>query len=431
MRHGIAVGHQGTNLLDTLEVLHRLDGGTGLGAVGLGLGRQLHRPAQLHAVAQMRGDVDRRRGRVEDGLDGERTTQVEMRIVLPGEADAAVHLDVGLGAEISGGGGGGRGDGCGIGELVAADECSPGGVPHGAGGDLGLDEHVGAVMLHGLEGGDHTTELLTHPGVVGGHGGGCAGHTGGLGGQQQTGEIEQGLPGAGDHDGRGVGEGDLGAATGGIEVAALGHGDTEGRTLDDGEIRTGPHHEQLAEATTEHGVHRARHGRTRHGDLAVDADTGHDRTIGETGQQSGSHIGGSGRTDGGAGDHGGHERAGGQTGAELLDDDHELGHAEPGTAVLLGHMQTEPAQLDEIVPAARHGLGVGLEQGAGRTLGVMTLEEVPGHVGECAVVLGDGDGHWCLRWKGTSCDVQDWTDNEKEPALPARTTNPRRRGRAA
>ena len=83
-------------------------------------------------------------------------------------------------------------------------------------------------MLHGLERGDDPTELLTHPGVVGGHGGGGTGDAGGLGGEHQAGEVEQRLAAAGHDDRRRVGERDLRAATGGIEVGAVGDLDTGG-----------------------------------------------------------------------------------------------------------------------------------------------------------------------------------------------------------
>ena len=56
-----------------------------------------------------------------------------------------------------------------VGELVAAGRRRPGGVPHGAGGELGGDDHVGAVVLHRLEHGDRTTELDALLRVVGAH----------------------------------------------------------------------------------------------------------------------------------------------------------------------------------------------------------------------------------------------------------------------
>ena len=141
----------------------------------------------------------------------------------------------------------------------------------------------------------------------------------------------------------------------------------------------------------------AAHRGAGNGEVAVDADTGHHGAISQTGQQAGGHIGWRGRSDGGAGDHRGHERAGGEPGAELLDDDHELGETEAGAAVLLGDVQTQPSELGQCAPERRHGLGVGLEELTSGALGVVPGEEVGGDLGECAVVLGDGDGHGSLR----------------------------------
>ena len=89
-----------------------------------------------------------------------------MGVVLPGEADAAVHLDVELGAQVGRRHGQRRRHGRGVGELVAAVRGGPGRVPHGRGRQLGGHEHVGAVVLDRLEHGDRAAELLAHLGVL-------------------------------------------------------------------------------------------------------------------------------------------------------------------------------------------------------------------------------------------------------------------------
>ena len=98
---------------------------------------------------------------------GERggTAQQQVAVVLPGEADASVHLDVQLRVPVEGGEGErGRGGG---GELEVLGVAVRGatGVPHRRGRELGGDEHVGAVVLHRLEHRDRPPELQTVLGV--------------------------------------------------------------------------------------------------------------------------------------------------------------------------------------------------------------------------------------------------------------------------
>ena len=82
-----------------------------------------------------------------------------MRVVLPGEPDASVNLNVQLcvvhGRTERQMGRHGRDQV----ELVERVTGGPSRVPHGGGGQLGGDEHVGAMVLHGLEGADGAAEL--------------------------------------------------------------------------------------------------------------------------------------------------------------------------------------------------------------------------------------------------------------------------------
>ncbi len=55
------------------------------------------------------------------------------------------------------------------GEPGALQVVGPGGVPGRGGGLLGVDEHVGGVVLDGLEGADGAAELLAHLGVLDRH----------------------------------------------------------------------------------------------------------------------------------------------------------------------------------------------------------------------------------------------------------------------
>ena len=67
----------------------------------------------------------------------------------------------------------------------------------------------------------------------------------------------------------------------------------------------------------------------------------------------------------------------------------------PRTAVLLGQVDAEPAQLGHLLPEGRAGLGVGLEQGAVRRQRVVRREHVAHGGPELLVLVGDGDRHPC------------------------------------
>ena len=120
-----------------------------------------------------------------------RAAVVDVGVVLPGEADAAVHLDAVLGAVLRGGGCQRRGDRGGelesavfrTGFAVLVD--GAGGVPHRRGGPLGVGDHLGALVLDGLELADRPAELLADLGVRRGGVGGPARDADGLGGQQR------------------------------------------------------------------------------------------------------------------------------------------------------------------------------------------------------------------------------------------------------
>ena len=132
----------------------------------------------------------------EQGPKGGGASQVDVGVVLPGEPDAAVHLNVEVGAQIcSWCRHGGRHRG-GEGGLVVGGAVGPRRVPHGSGGHLGGHQHVGAVVLDGLIGGDGSAELDPILGVRSSLLGALAGDPDGLGGQQNPCEVRQGATGS-------------------------------------------------------------------------------------------------------------------------------------------------------------------------------------------------------------------------------------------
>ncbi|BCI85050.1 hypothetical protein NIIDMKKI_02560 [Mycobacterium kansasii] len=177
------------------------------------LGAQLFHPGQVdgqpaaNAVAGQRGNAAQPAlGTTEETAVGVGPAQVQVRMVLPGAADAAEHLDAAFDVGFGGGdtdAGGHRGR---DGELavvgVPSFPSGPGRVGGGHLGLLGSAEHLGTQVLDGLEAADRLAELLANLGV--GHRGvQCpSGHSRGLGGQQGGGQVLDALPGVCDHGGR-------------------------------------------------------------------------------------------------------------------------------------------------------------------------------------------------------------------------------------
>src|SRR5580700_3451451 len=129
-------------------------------------------------------------GRTEHHLSALGPLEVQVGGMLPGEADAAVHLDgvprdlrVGRGAVHLGQAGGQR-------HILAIGGQRPEPVVGRRTGRLGLGEHVRAQVLDGLERADRPSELHPHPRVAGRHLYHPQGTSGLLGGQQDGGGIE-------------------------------------------------------------------------------------------------------------------------------------------------------------------------------------------------------------------------------------------------
>ncbi len=317
--------------------------------------------------------------------------------MLPGEADAAVDLGVELGVPLGGRHGHDRGDGGGDVELLGAVAGRLSGVPHRRGGQLGGDQHVGAVVLDRLVGADRATELQPLPGVGRRLLGALPGEADRLGGEEQSGVIGERRPPVGDHVGGGAVEGDAGGAATGVEVGRHVEGDAVGRP---GPARRADHRQVVADRHQHDVGERARHRgdgpvqraisqfgapAQRHG-----ADEG---ALGQAGQQPVPQVvvGDGGQR--GAGHDGRHERPRRQVPTHLLDDHHQLGKPEPRAPVRLGQVEAEPAQPLQLVPEGGAGLLVGLEQVSGRSPGVALGEEPGGRLGQADVVVGDGDRH--------------------------------------
>jgi hypothetical protein len=178
-----------------------------------------------------------------------------VRVVLPGEADAPVHLDVELRIADVGGQRLGGGDRARQRELLGVPRRGPGGVPGGGRGQLGGDEHVGAVVLHGSIGADDPSELLAGLGVVGCHLDALVSTAGRFGGREGAGECQCPRPPVrkdGDRLKRHAFEPDSGGPPRRIEVACRRHADARGASGHDRKVVAHGQRQQVGRAGAEH-----------------------------------------------------------------------------------------------------------------------------------------------------------------------------------
>ena len=185
-------------------------------------------------------------------LHGQSPAQMQVGVVLPGEPDAAVHLNVQLRVADAGGEGqrgGGRRDEP---ELLAALLRRAGGVPHTRHRGLRGHQHVGAVVLDGLEGRDGAAELLTHLGVIDGDLDAVRRTADGLGGEQGAGVGQRDVPRSGQHVGGRAGERYPAGAAGAVQVAGHLDAHATGVSLHHNDVVTGRQQQHIGQADAEH-----------------------------------------------------------------------------------------------------------------------------------------------------------------------------------
>ena len=282
--------------------------------------------------------------------------------MFPCESDATVNLDVHLRIAVAGMRCSGRCHCRGVGELFAAGRSSTGRVPNFSSCDFRFNKHVGAVMLHRLEHGDCSTELLTLAGVVGRHVGGCAGNASRFSGQKESCVINKRLSAAGNDDRLSIVERDLCAATGWVEVGHRATVDAICCCVHDREVVSNRDDDEVCQCCAEHATSGAGDGVGLGGKCVAESDSSHHGSVSETRKQLGGNIGWGGSNNRGACDDGGHERAGSKSRSHLLNHDNKLGHSETGTTVLFWNVKTEPSEFGKSGPEGGHCLFLGFEQ---------------------------------------------------------------------
>jgi hypothetical protein len=126
-------------------------------------------------------------------------------------------------------------------------------VPGGGRGELGGDQHVGAVVLDRLEHADRPAELLAHLRVPAGGLDALERPAGGLGRDQGTGDRGRAGPGAVQHlPDRDTVEPDARRAPGRVQVRRHLDGDTRGAPRYEHQVVPGGEHEQRSQAGAEH-----------------------------------------------------------------------------------------------------------------------------------------------------------------------------------
>ena len=210
-----------------------------------------------------------------------------MRVVLPGEADAAVHLDVELGAGHKRRQGQRRRQrtreqGFVVGRVGAR------GIPHARRRLLGRHQHIRAVVLYGLEGADRAAELNSDLRVLRSHLGARVRAPRGFGGRQHPAQAPRGAARAAqqplvrDANARAA---HLDDAAAGVETLAGLDLDAVLVPLDQHEIVAHRQEQQICQAATEHQARGARDAAVgRALERAAEAERSDRGSVGQAGQ---------------------------------------------------------------------------------------------------------------------------------------------------
>ena len=176
-----------------------------------------------------------------------------------------------------------------------------------------------------------------------------AGDADGLGGEDRAGDVDERLAGARQHGRR------LHRRSAPARCDVSGRGSAASRPtrltlpdVDDGDVVTDADEQHIGEAGADDRAGGTVQRAVAQLDVAAEGDRSARRTVDEPREPRRGDVVGRGGGEHGAGDGGRHERARGDSSAELLDDDDQLLQPIAGAAVLLGDVQAEPAERGRV-----------------------------------------------------------------------------------
>ena len=211
-----------------------------------------------------------------------------MRVVLPGEPDPAVHLDVEFSIADVGRKRQRRSSRSDQPELLLVLVCGAGGIPHAGDRRLRGHQHVGAVMLDGLESGDGPAELLAHLRVLDSAVHAIRRTTDGLGRVQRAGAGQCGVarPGECVVADSNVGQYNAPRAPTAVQVLRHVNRDTGSRALHHQHVLTAGQQQNVGQSRAQHHAGVTGNATARHRQVAAETDRGSMGSVDQTGQQT-------------------------------------------------------------------------------------------------------------------------------------------------
>ena len=312
-----------------------------------------------------------------------------MRVVLPGAADAAEHLDavfdVGLGGDDTDAGGQRRGNT----ELTLVRLAGrPGRVGRGHLGLLGTTQHLRTQVLDGLEAADRLAELFAHLGIGDRGVQGPPGHAGRLGRQHRRGQV---LDAFGRHrnDGgrrrRQHHPGQRPGKVGGPQWLDL-HAVAIG--VDQQPVLTRRQQQEAAVGTAQRPGNGARRLRSRSIELHVPLESQPGELLAR--RQRGQHLG---IIDDQRGQRGRRDRPGHQRLGSLLDHGAQVLDAAAGPAAVLGNSNAEQPQIGQAPVDRPPRVGLPLFDSASRLARIRTPGPIAHQFTRRELFVGDGRYH--------------------------------------
>ena len=311
--------------------------------------------------------------------------QIEVRVVLPGDADAAQHLNAVLGVALRGVDPGGGCDRRGDGQLpgIGRRDRRIGGRHSDL---LGPQQHLGAHVLDGLEAADRLAELLPHLGVLGGGVQRPLGDPRRLRGEECRGEVGELLTRHRQPDRRNRVQHHPGQRPGEVGGLQWFDHDAVGAGINDHHVLTDRQQQQSRTQSAQHVLGGARDPPGILAEIGAQRGAGGQLPGRQCLQQCGigHHQGGQ---------RGGHDRSGDQRPCRLVHHCAQVDHRAAGATVLLRDGDTEQAQLGNAVVDLAPGVGMAVLDVPDGVGSAGTGRPTPNQLTRGELFFGDGRGH--------------------------------------